>query len=484
MYSELCKYQVCIRSIPSNICDALNSGGFVLIIKGKAGSGKSTFSLELARVLPTGSTLLVTTREAPNQIITNHPWLLDFVPKESIIDGRAARVLSKESFPKISANDVFGFLKSLYNKIETIKVTTPVTVIIDSIDALKTSLGVPWNDYSIEKSLFDITKTSNINLVLVVERFDVIQLDYLADGVIELEHTIRDGRTLRFMRLKKIRGKAIPKPEYVYTLKDGRFQFFSCLDKPTGEKITVEPINKKTELMSSGVAHLDKVLGGGFQLGSFNVIEVKENVNDELLISFLAPLLKTASTENVLVYIIPSAGIPPSKIISQLSDYAPLKGALEKYLKFLIPKLAHNQLEEEKKSVHRFEKTTLKEVFEESEHIIDDLLKEVEAEKQIGIVGADILEYKYGYDELKDLLGIWASTVKALNRVEIVFVKSLQEIAKDIFSMASTHFVLESYNGTILFYGKKPWTTYYAVTTYEIEKNNEKDFVIKLEPVV
>jgi len=136
MYSELCKYQVCIRSIPSNICEALTSGGFVLIIKGKAGSGKSTFSLELTRVLPSGSVILVTTRESPSQIITNHPWLLNFLPKNNIMDGRAARVLTKETYPKIATNDIFNFLKNLYNKIETLE-AKPVTVIIDSIDALK-----------------------------------------------------------------------------------------------------------------------------------------------------------------------------------------------------------------------------------------------------------------------------------------------------------------------------------------------------------
>jgi len=483
MYSELCKYQVCIRSIPSNICEALTAGGFVLIIKGKAGSGKSTFSLELTRVLPSGSVILVTTRESPSQIITNHPWLLNFLPKNNIMDGRAARVLTKETYPKIATNDIFNFLKNLYNKIETLE-AKPVTVIIDSIDALKTAMGIKWDDFSIEKSLFDITKTSNINLVLVVERFDVIQLDYLADGVVELEHIIKDGRTLRLMKIKKIRGKIIPKPEYVYTLKEGRFQFFSCIDNPTKLDIEKQQIVEETPHVSSGVSRLDKILGGGYKLGSFNVIEVEENVNDSLLISFLSPMIKRATKTNTLVYMIPPAGLPPSKIIEQLSEYKELKEAIETHLKFLIPKVSQHVSENNLESVYKLEKSTLAEVFEESENVIADLLKEIGTAKHIGIVGADILEYKYGYEELKDLLGIWVSTVKALNRVEIVFVKSLQRIAKDIFSMSSTHFILESYNGTILFYGVKPWTMYYAITTTEVEKDGEKEFIVKLEPIV
>jgi len=214
------------------------------------------------------------------------------------------------------------------------------------------------------------------------------------------------------------------------------------------------------------------------------VIEVEENVNDSLLISFLSPMIKRATKTNTLVYMIPPAGLPPSKIIEQLSEYKELKEAIETHLKFLIPKVSQHVSENNLESVYKLEKSTLAEVFEESENVIADLLKEIGTAKHIGIVGADILEYKYGYEELKDLLGIWVSTVKALNRVEIVFVKSLQRIAKDIFSMSSTHFILESYNGTILFYGVKPWTMYYAITTTEVEKDGEKEFIVKLEPIV
>lgn len=490
MYQEACRYQVCVRGVPEKIYKALLEGGFVLIIKGTAGTGKTTFALELLSNLPRDSTFYISTRESPRQLVKHHPWLKNIVNSKKLIDGRSMRVPLDEEFERLDVSGISAFLKSLNEKIESIT-ASPSTIIIDSIDALKTGLGLPWNDFRLEKSLFDIVKSQGVNLVLVVERFDVIQLDYLADGVIFLKTDIIGGRTLRKMRLIKLRGQEISKPEYIYTLNEGRFKFFSCIDTPVGAYMSTSSMDSKSKKSYEGNAHkklissldkLDKILGGGFSLGSFNLFEIGEDVNENFIIYLTSSLVKTAINSNLLLYMIPNAGVPASKILEILRRYF-REEDIKKYIRFFVPEFYSSE-DVKSEMVFSMPGKDLEKAFDESEIAIGKLLEELKVESNIGVIGADILEYAYSPTEIRRILAKWVSTVKASQRVEIIFARTHQETLDDLRQMASTHFVIENLDGTMVLYGKMPWTKYYAFVIDEEKGKDTTELKMCLEPIV
>jgi len=94
--------------------------------------------------------------------------------------------------------------------------------------------------------------------------------DYLVDGVIELRREIIDEAVLRKMILHKLRGCSIEQPEYLFTLKDGRFRVFESFSYEPPEKPRLfEPLEDPDENhFSSGSRSLDEIFGGGFPKGS------------------------------------------------------------------------------------------------------------------------------------------------------------------------------------------------------------------------
>jgi hypothetical protein len=125
----------------------------------------------------------------------------------------------------------------------------PSMVVIDSWNALAEryigssahELGFPDRG-EIERILLDQMVQAPIFLVLVEERSEISQLDYLVNGVVETGSDIQNGRAERWLQLKKLRGTRIDNPLYPFTLEGARFQCISPIG-PTlaGRVIRPEP---------------------------------------------------------------------------------------------------------------------------------------------------------------------------------------------------------------------------------------------------
>jgi hypothetical protein len=83
--------------------------------------------------------------------------------------------------------------------------------------------GVPDRKW-LERLLLEQMSQGAIFLVLVLERPEPTQLDYLVNAVLETTSEVQTGRPERWLHLRKLRGTEIDSPVYPFTLQGAHFQ--------------------------------------------------------------------------------------------------------------------------------------------------------------------------------------------------------------------------------------------------------------------
>src|SRR5512137_1321068 len=180
--------------IPPEVVHLLNNpeGRFVLV-KGKAGTGKTLFCLELVREC---GGLYISTRVRPDRLYADCPGLEECVPPDFIIDAatdidesilrdymakpqKGAPGLPPPPPPPPPKKSAAGFMaelampplfRKILDKIEVAQI--PFVVVIDSWDAVfsysdapKTDLRRGWNREELRALLFNAFRNRNVNLV-------------------------------------------------------------------------------------------------------------------------------------------------------------------------------------------------------------------------------------------------------------------------------------------------------------------------------
>ncbi|MCD6484926.1 MAG: hypothetical protein J7L47_07450, partial [Candidatus Odinarchaeota archaeon] len=94
--------------IPEAIKNALEAGEFSLLIKGDAGTGKTTLAFEIANIISnTSDVFFITSRVSPKALQSHFKWLSAKKMKQMIVDARTTRVSGiVKGFEKISSTDL------------------------------------------------------------------------------------------------------------------------------------------------------------------------------------------------------------------------------------------------------------------------------------------------------------------------------------------------------------------------------------------
>lgn len=482
----LCRF-VRDNAIPKVIMDSLYNGGFALLIKGKAGTGKTLLALEILKSLKRGAKYYLTTRVSPTDLLRQIPWMKKFIPEEHILDARAARVPAETYFKKINTTNITAFIKEIYEIMQEGEM--PVTLVIDSIDAIKTTMGLPWDNYQLEKALFEIASVIKANIIIVVERYDVIKLDYLVDGIVENIRQLEKGRVIRYSLIEKIRGHRITTPVVMFTLTNGKFGSFECIysQDPMRSGLVTKGVEEKVKnldnsnVVPTNIEVIDNLLGGGFRAGSFNIFEIHPYTGNTYLY-FLIPLIKNMINNKKLVYFIPPAAVDPYVIKSILLEFIN-EEVFSKFIRIFKLKIPGQTIEEELEATTVTAKSMIT-TLEEIEGYVQETLMNIKGDKYVGITGADTLQYTFGEEGLYSVLGRWSSAARLTNRAEIVIVKKGQSILNDLVNIADTHFVLDVKRGYPIFYGNMPYTGYYGIDVkLEPPQENGKKAKINIELV-
>jgi|GEM_PF-643902 len=269
--------------IPAEIINFFaDEQGKTLVVKGPPGSGKTAFALSLLRGMK-GTGVYLSTRVDPAALHEQYPWIKEEILAENIIDATQSERHSSSGSsintkkPKgivikaLKYTDVPEFLKAVYTKTEDLK--NPI-VIIDSWDAVVSHTGYydPKDRVKLEHNVCDFARRTKTRVIFLVEYADLKPLDYLVDGVIATKCAIEEGRRIRTLSLQKLRGCAIKRPVYLFSLHNGMFKCFSDSVHVEIENPKVpEPIPDVNESrVTTGIEDLDARIKG---YGSFNLFK-------------------------------------------------------------------------------------------------------------------------------------------------------------------------------------------------------------------
>lgn len=475
-------------NVPQEIIQALESRTFSLHIKGDPGTGKTTMALELLRLFPENCrAVYLSTRVSPERLYEQFPWSKSCIHQENVLDANANLYSDTKQEALFEYVDKPSFLRSLYSRVMDSK-GEKTSIIVDSLDALKSNLKIPCDDFSMESDILEIANKLNAKVIFISELSSESKLDYLVDGVIRLEKEVVNGRLLRKLYIEKVRGTKIEYPTYLFTLKDGRFMAFDKGIKINVVRAELPKFEKKKGLkIPTLVTELDKILGGGFERKSFNVLDIGNMVGSDHA-GIVSPIFLNFVLQGYPVFTIPSKGLFSYDVVKS----EPSSDLGEK----LVSSLGDNSLKYLKKCFHVFlpsenaplNTETYDTHFLKGENFIEDLnsltelavkvLDEVQADTIFVTIASDTMAYIYGTKELTKIIQTWIERIKQLNGIMIMFQFGHENLRLPT-QVASSYLKFENIDGSIVFYGEIPKTKMY-ITGLNI---SERDIQTRFTPI-
>ena len=446
---------------PIEIKKALSSPiGFTLLIKGQAGSGKT--SLALALLVNTINAIYLTSRLSPPSLLKQFPWLKDHNCEEDIIDASNLGFIDESIVNKFKKQIVFHNAPEFLLKI--VEITEKMehgTIIIDSWDAIiEKDMKEPQEILQkVEPFLMELVRQKNYNLVLITEDKTHDYLDYLADGVVILEDIRFGMHRIRTIEMKKIRGVKCSQPEYVFSLNNGRFQYFpkfnliypSIMIKPTSIQ------DPNINFVSTGTSDFDNLLGGGFKKGSWNFFEITHSVGQNYFAILQPFLINHLNLKRGIACILPE-GLSLKGFLAYLEGFTNQEEIKKQIINFTF----------QEENVEGVEELILEEDIDKTFASLRNA--QVKLEKTFSgpvltLIGTDNLAHLYETNELKKYLSKEVALRKTEENLTITLASEAQEpIVKTLSHMVTNHWKLETYDKCLIFYGIQPETELYAVT--------------------
>lgn len=496
-------------TFPRELISFLSSpGGHSLIVRGMAGTGKTTLALQMIEELAqVQQSYYMSTRVSDQSLFNQFPWLLDKVKEGEIL--KARRKLKKKADSEAQVEKILLGLAAIKGELKSEVAKSPrkelkrlegnieaggeesvaeptgdgeitVTVgsmmpeiemaydvvdkalpertliIIDSIDALAEKYGIQPSRL-INALQKDLVEGCGTNIVYVLETPDPL-LDYLGDGVVYLSLNSSTGRRTREMDLLKLRGCEIRQPKYVYTLQGGRVRTFeygrySKPEKPKAFKAIEDPDKKR---VSTGNAALDEMLEGGLVRGTIALIELGPGV----------PVTSSSSIENAIISNFAAQGRGVAWLPTKKTGAEAARDALVGFIKD----------EEFDKSVRILEPHAASEspkpyamTLEGEDVRVDIKWQDVQyALKDAGspylcMIGFDSLESMYGPGVLDGLMDF----LSAILNNEGIFVATVTPSVKStsrLTDLAHTHIRIDKTSGIMVVRGEEPYTAPHAMT--------------------
>jgi KaiC/GvpD/RAD55 family RecA-like ATPase len=441
--------------IPNELKKFFEERGRILLIKGAAGTGKTILGFKLLEEMNEfGDTIWVNSRDMDSADISG---LEEIVPNERRLDAaHPEETIEPHLFKKNESSKEFmhiysEVIKALYKEISEIE--NP-TVVIDSFEGLTTELNEMEKEI-LRVRLARLARDTKANIAVVMETFRPNPLDYLADGVVTLEENTIEDRKIREIRVNKLRGTAINRPKYLFTLEDGKFRYFESFEiEDIARPVNPYPTPDFGDKISTGIGDLDVLLEGGYIKGSVNLFEIERDVGKAYQYLLLPTIINHINQGRGCVYI-PSKG----------EDVA-------RWKRLLTPFIGEEQFCKHVRSLEKYVNIIETKPFVvpcKGKSIDDDVAQlalerrkfKKQKEPVLSIVGLDSLEYKYGLEESAKVMYEWTSDTKQQNDVDILITNRGQKLAGEIEPISNTHWKVMNVDGSIIFFGVLPKTEIY-----------------------
>ena len=282
-----------------------------MLIRGEAGTGKTTLALTLLTTFP-GQRIFVSNRVPVSELEQDYSWLHTEEPPIQVIQGSPRDDMIRERARSIEKSgdlvdaradrrlaDELWLPDSITDAYSRIPEGQRGMIVVDSWDALvERYVGSPSSAKpdlpdraEIERLLIGLMERSHVQLVLIVERDSPSQLDYLVDGVVFCTTQHDGGRLERWIHLKKLRGVRITHSSYPFTLEGARFECFVPLHgsaRPILRPPEPDP-NPTPGFIWPGLTQFAENFGR-LPIGRATLIETDLDVSSEAAVLFCTPI--------------------------------------------------------------------------------------------------------------------------------------------------------------------------------------------------
>ena len=321
--------------IPDELERFVRRDTYALLIKGKAGTGKTTLSLTILKTLGQASNFFyISTRVSPRQLFTYYPWLEHFVQtiKPQPTSNQEEQVYKMSMFEDARLDEPESLFERITNELMDVK--API-IIIDSWDAIASFMDREAR-LNNERVLQTWRERAGAKLIFISEDTSYSTLDFLVDGIVELDQSTYDSYRLRQIRMIKLRGVKILNQIYNFSLNNSIFTSFQTY-KPSQyvlNKLVLQddtPRRRDYSLKSysfrgpgrirSGYPELDAAIEGGFPRKGIVVFRFDPSIHMTAITTFLARTISNFIKRNNPVLIQPISHAIPETIMPILKSY-------------------------------------------------------------------------------------------------------------------------------------------------------------------
>src|SRR6185295_9400241 len=211
--------------MPDELVRFIQRNTYSLLIKGFAGTGKTTLALTILKAIGSKNNFFyVSTRVSPNQLFQYYPWLETFVEQpKSTNPGDANEHVLMPSFEDARLDEPESLFERITNQLMDIK--SPI-IVIDSWDAIASFMDKEAR-LNNERVLQTWRERAGAKLIFISEHPADTTLDFLVDGILELKQSYYENVRVREIFLLKLRGVRIERPSYIFTLDNSIFRSFA-----------------------------------------------------------------------------------------------------------------------------------------------------------------------------------------------------------------------------------------------------------------
>jgi KaiC/GvpD/RAD55 family RecA-like ATPase len=275
--------------IPEDLLHFIRRDTYSLLVKGFAGTGKTTLALTILNVLGIKNNFFyISTRLSPKQLFQYYPWLKDFIQQSKPKGTSLARDHeAMSSFEDARLDEPESLFERITNQLMDIK--SPI-IIIDSWDAIASFMDREAR-LNNERVLQTWRERAGAKLIFISEQPADTTLDFLVDGIVELKQSYYNNVKMRQIFLQKLRGTRINRPSYLYTLENSIFHSLTPYQLMNFEPRKRGAINVRElstgDSIRSGYPLLDASLGSGFPRKGVVLLELDSHVNMRIAMIFL-----------------------------------------------------------------------------------------------------------------------------------------------------------------------------------------------------
>lgn len=336
------------QRLPSELREFLSlPGPQSLLVRGPPGSGKTTLCLALLEAA-TGRKVLVTSRVSQNELLRGFPWLgenggsgihivdtsnLDYTVRDVSRTMADTRRLVDESGPAVRELTEFLWLPGPVQEAWShLPPDSSSIVVIDSWDALveqymggtgTTAPEIPDRG-EVERMLLRHLGRGKAHVVIVLERREESQLDYLTNGVVVTQREMGNDRLERWLHLPKLRGIRIANAFYPYTVEAARFQCIEPIKAYTRMRRgphEAEPDSMPGHIWPGSTAFAENF--GRLPLGKVTLIETDGDIQEHIVQLLLSPMIASVISVGGRALLIPSPSLSAREIWDSVQHPGP-----------------------------------------------------------------------------------------------------------------------------------------------------------------